>query len=142
MIEAAYQVGQAVTFFSSSACVYKHNATTGSQCAELKESDAYPAMAERGYGGKVLISEISVRNTGPERGTQDFRRSIPQCLWYYAPGTAARKSPAAILSKGLGRPSKTINKMIEFWGTEASPQFHVYQRLRERNRTKSYTAIS
>jgi len=40
-------------FFSSSACAYNVELEKDPNCLALKESDAYPAMAERGYGREV-----------------------------------------------------------------------------------------
>src|SRR5678816_231536 len=50
MIEAAYQAGVNRYFFSSSACVYNTLLQQDPNVRALKESDAFPAMAERGYG--------------------------------------------------------------------------------------------
>ncbi|MGB0970474.1 MAG: hypothetical protein ACPGVG_05870 [Mycobacterium sp.] len=37
-------------FFSSSACVYNAEKQVAAAVTALKETDAYPAMAEDGYG--------------------------------------------------------------------------------------------
>ena len=50
MIESAYQAGAQRYFFSSSACAYNVELQKDPNVRALKESDAYPAMAERGYG--------------------------------------------------------------------------------------------
>ncbi len=50
MIEAAYRAGAERYFFSSSACAYNTDLQKDPDVLALKESDAYPAMAERGYG--------------------------------------------------------------------------------------------
>jgi GDP-D-mannose 3', 5'-epimerase len=62
MIEAAYRAGVDRYFFSSSACAYSTLLQQDGKAPALKESDAYPAMAERGYGWEKLISEMFVRN--------------------------------------------------------------------------------
>src|SRR6266496_5897246 len=54
MLEAAYQAGVNRYFFSSSACVYNTFLQQDPNVRALKESDAYPAMPERGWLGKII----------------------------------------------------------------------------------------
>ncbi len=42
-------------FFSSSACVYNAEKQTDSKVTALREEDAYPAMAEDGYGWEKVV---------------------------------------------------------------------------------------
>src|ERR1700739_4748415 len=58
MIEAAYQAGARRYFFSPSACAYNTLLQQDPKVRALKEADAYPAMAERGYGWEKLLSEM------------------------------------------------------------------------------------
>ena len=53
MVEAAFQTGVQRYFFSSSACAYNTLLQRNANVRALKESDAYPAMAERGYGWEI-----------------------------------------------------------------------------------------
>jgi nucleoside-diphosphate-sugar epimerase len=55
-------------FFSSSACAYNTDLQRDPKVRALKESDAYPAMAERGYGWEKLISEMFCQEYWAERG--------------------------------------------------------------------------
>ncbi|MGH2708064.1 MAG: NAD-dependent epimerase/dehydratase family protein, partial [Actinomycetota bacterium] len=50
MLLAAVDAGMSRFFYSSSACVYAADKQLSPDVAPLKESDAYPAMAEDGYG--------------------------------------------------------------------------------------------
>ena len=50
MVEAAWRAGARRYFFSSSACAYNTLLQQDPAVTALKEADAYPAMAERGYG--------------------------------------------------------------------------------------------
>jgi hypothetical protein len=68
MIEAAYRAGADRYFFSSSACAYSTLLQEDTNARALKESDAYPAMAERGYGWEKLISEMFCQEYWAERG--------------------------------------------------------------------------
>src|SRR5277367_5962676 len=58
MIEAAWRAGATRYFFASSACAYNTDLQKDPNCKALKETDAYPAMAERGYGWEKLVSEM------------------------------------------------------------------------------------
>ena len=49
-------------FFSSSACVYNAEKQKDPKVTGLKESDAYPAMPEDGYGWEKLFSERMCRH--------------------------------------------------------------------------------
>ena len=70
MIEAAYRAGAKRYFYSSSACAYNTTLQQDPHVRALKESDAYPAMAERGYGWEKLISEMFCQEYWAERGLE------------------------------------------------------------------------
>jgi NAD-dependent epimerase/dehydratase family protein len=72
MIEAAYRAGVQRYFYSSSACVYNTQLQQDPDVLALKESDAYPAVAERGYGWEKLISEMFCQEYYAERGMKTF----------------------------------------------------------------------
>ncbi len=100
LIEAAYQAGAQRYFFSSSACAYNILLQQDPHVRALKESDAYPAMAERGYGWEKLISEMFCQEYWAERGLKTF---IARFHNVYGPhGTwdgGREKAPAAICRK-------------------------------------------
>ena len=58
LIEASYRAGARRYLYSSSACVYNADLQKGPNVRALKETDAYPALAERGYGWEKLICEM------------------------------------------------------------------------------------
>jgi len=72
MIEAAYRAGADRYFFSSSACAYSTLLQEDTNARALKESDAYTAMAERGYGWEKVISEMFCQEYWAERGMRTF----------------------------------------------------------------------
>jgi GDP-D-mannose 3',5'-epimerase len=100
MIEAAYRAGARRYFFSSSACAYNTDLQQDPNVRALKESDAYPAMAERGYGWEKLISEMFCEEYWAERG---MKTAIARFHNVYGPwGTwdgGREKAPAAICRK-------------------------------------------
>ena len=116
MIEAAYQAGVCRYFYSSSACAYNTLLQKDPNVRALKESDAYPAMAERGYGWEKLISEMFCEEYWAERGMKTF---IARFHNVYGPhGTwdgGREKAPAALCRKVI-QAIDTGKKDISIWG--------------------------
>jgi GDP-D-mannose 3',5'-epimerase len=116
MIEAAYRAGAQRYFFSSSACVYNTELQRDPNVRPLKESDAYPAMAERGYGWEKLLSEMMCQEYWAERGLKTF---IARFHNVYGPhGTwdgGREKAPAAVCRK-VAEAIDTGVHAIEIWG--------------------------
>jgi nucleoside-diphosphate-sugar epimerase len=100
MLESAYRAGARRYFFSSSACAYNTDLQQDPKVRALKESDAYPAMAERGYGWEKLMSEMFCQEYWAERG---LKTAIARFHNVYGPwGTwdgGREKAPAAICRK-------------------------------------------
>ncbi len=116
MIEAAYRAGAQRYFFSSSACAYNTDLQQDPQVRALKESDAYPAMAERGYGWEKLMSEMFCQEYWHERGLKTF---IARFHNVYGPhGTwdgGREKAPAAICRKVIEAKDQGL-QTISIWG--------------------------
>ncbi|MDX9881760.1 MAG: NAD-dependent epimerase/dehydratase family protein [Prolixibacteraceae bacterium] len=62
LLMAARDLGIDRFFYASSACVYNGEKQTDPNNPGLKESDAYPALAEDGYGWEKLFSERMCRH--------------------------------------------------------------------------------
>ncbi|MEM9658456.1 MAG: NAD-dependent epimerase/dehydratase family protein, partial [Planctomycetota bacterium] len=116
LIEAAYRAGAERYFFSSSACAYNTELQKDPQVRALKESDAYPAMAERGYGWEKLVSEMFCEEYWHERG---LKTAIARFHNVYGPcGTwdgGREKAPAAICRKVI-EAKDDESGCIEVWG--------------------------
>jgi nucleoside-diphosphate-sugar epimerase len=116
MIEAAYNAGADRYFYSSSACVYNTDLQKDISCRALKESDAYPAMAERGYGWEKLISEMFCQEYWAERG---LKTAIARFHNVYGPhGTwdgGREKAPAALCRKVIAAEDNGTCQ-VEVWG--------------------------
>ena len=116
MIEAAYRAGARRYFFSSSACAYNTDLQQSPDVLALKESDAYPAMAERGYGWEKLISEMFCQEYWSERGLETH---IARFHNIYGPnGTwdgGREKAPAAMCRKVI-EALDTGRHEIDIWG--------------------------
>lgn len=116
MIEAAYRAGARRYFYSSSACAYNTQLQKDPNVRALKESDAYPAMAERGYGWEKLFSEMFCEEYWHERG---MKTAIARFHNVYGPhGTwfgGREKAPAALCRKVI-EAIDTGKKDITIWG--------------------------
>jgi GDP-D-mannose 3',5'-epimerase len=116
MIEAAYRAGTERYFYSSSACAYNVTLQQDPNVRALKESDAYPAMAERGYGWEKLMSEMFCQEYWAER---QLKTAIARFHNVYGPsGTwdgGREKAPAAICRKVI-EAKDTGKYEITIWG--------------------------
>lgn len=116
MIESAWRAGAQRYFFSSSACAYNTLLQEEADCPALKESDAYPAMAERGYGWEKLMSEMFCQEYTAERG---LKTAIARFHNVYGPwGTwdgGREKAPAAICRKVIEAKDAGRHE-ITIWG--------------------------
>jgi GDP-D-mannose 3',5'-epimerase len=103
-------------FYASSACVYNGEKQTDPDNPGLKESDAYPALAEDGYGWEKLFSERMCRHF-----MEDFGLTTRVARFHnvYGPfGTfdgGREKAPAAMCRKIIDA-SITGNREIIIWG--------------------------
>ena len=126
MVEAAWRAGAERYFFSSSACAYNTDLQKDPKVRALKESDAYPAMAERGYGWEKLISEMFCQEYTAERGMPTF---IARFHNVYGPhGTwdgGREKAPAALCRKVI-EAKDTGAKEITIWGDGTQTRSFMY----------------
>jgi len=126
MIEAAYRAGVNRYFFSSSACAYNTTLQDDPNVRALKESDAYPAMAERGYGWEKLISEMFCQEYWAERKLETH---IARFHNVYGPnGTwdgGREKAPAA-LSRKVVEDLDTGSHDITIWGDGSQTRSFMY----------------
>ena len=103
-------------FFSSSACAYNVNLQSNEEVIALKESDAYPAMPEDGYGWEKLFSERMCNHF-----YEDYGIDVKVARYHnvYGPnGTydgGREKAPAALARKIIISKLKNIDE-IEVWG--------------------------
>ena len=116
LTEASYRAGVGRYFFSSSACAYNTDLQKTHEVVALKESDAYPAMAERGYGWEKLVSEMFCQEYWEERGLETHIARFhniygPNGTWF----GGREKAPAAMCRKVLEAQDSGEMK-IEIWG--------------------------
>ena len=126
MLEAAYEAGAQRYFYSSSACAYNTELQRDLNVRALKESDAYPAMAERGYGWEKLMSEMFCQEYWHERGLKTLIARFHNTYGPYGTWDGGReKAPAALCRKIID--AKDRNKSsIEVWGDGSQLRSYMY----------------
>ena len=116
MLMAARDCGVGRFFYASSACVYNGDLQTDPDNPGLKESDAYPALAEDGYGWEKLFSERMCRHFKEDYG---IVTRVARFHNVYGPfGTydgGREKAPAAICRKVIDKELKGTDEIV-IWG--------------------------
>jgi len=126
LLMAAKETGVERYFYSSSACVYNADKQRDENVTALKESDAYHAMAEDGYGWEKLFSERMCRHFREDYG---LTTRVARFHNVYGPlGTwegGREKAPAAVCRKVIC--AKLSGKHeIEIWGDGKQTRSFMY----------------
>jgi GDP-D-mannose 3',5'-epimerase len=126
MLEAARDSDVQRYFYSSSACVYAADKQTSADVVALRESDAYPAMPEDGYGWEKLFSERMARHFNEDYG---LTTRVARYHNVYGPnGTwdgGREKAPAAICRK-VATAAITGEHLIPIWGDGTQTRSFMY----------------
>lgn len=116
LLMASKEHGVSRYFYASSACVYNGDKQQQTDVTALKESDAYPALAEDGYGWEKLFSERMCRHFREDFGLET---RIARFHNVYGPfGTfegGREKAPAAICRKVI-EAKLSGTSTIDIWG--------------------------
>jgi GDP-D-mannose 3', 5'-epimerase len=126
MLMAARDADVGRYFFSSSACVYAADKQVNADVTALKESDAYPAMPEDGYGWEKLFSERMCRHFREDFGVET--RVARYHNVYGVEGTydgGREKAPAALCRK-IALAAITGRHEIEVWGDGGQTRSFMY----------------
>ncbi len=126
LIEAAYRAGAERYFYSSSACAYNTELQKDPKVRALKESDAYPAMAERGYGWEKLFSEMVCQEYWAERGMKTFIARFHNVYGPFGTWDGGReKAPAAMCRKVIEAHDRGTDKIV-IWGDGTATRSFMY----------------
>jgi nucleoside-diphosphate-sugar epimerase len=126
MLQAAVRYRVARYFYSSSACVYNGDKQKSFEAPLLREEDAYPALAEDGYGWEKLFSERMCRHFHEDFG---LYTRVARFHNVYGPwGTwfgGREKAPAAICRKVIEAKDSGKHE-IEIWGSGNQTRSFMY----------------
>jgi nucleoside-diphosphate-sugar epimerase len=124
MLEASHLNGAQRYFYSSSACIYPQGIQQDSDVTPLKESDAYPADPEEGYGWEKLytekLCEYYRNDFGLETRVARFH-NVYGPLGTYDGGR--EKAPAALCRKIA---AANDGDEIEIWGDGAQTRSFMF----------------
>ncbi|WP_036347100.1 NAD-dependent epimerase/dehydratase family protein [Mycolicibacterium aromaticivorans] len=123
---AAQEAGVDRYFYSSSACVYAAEKQTDSDVKPLRESDAYPAEPEDGYGWEKLFSERMARHFREDFGIKT--RTARYHNVYGPNGTfdgGREKAPAAVCRK-VALIAQGETDTLEIWGDGEQTRSFMY----------------
>jgi len=113
-------------FYASSACVYAADKQVSPEVVALKESDAYPAMPEDGYGWEKLFSERMCRHFREDFGVVTRVARYHNVYGPHGTWTGGReKAPAAICRKVIDA-KLTGRHHIEIWGDGRQTRSFMY----------------
>jgi GDP-D-mannose 3',5'-epimerase len=116
MLLAAREAEVERFFFSSSACVYPEHRQGAPEVTPLRESDAYPALPEDGYGWEKLFGERMCRHFREDFGLETRVARYHNVYGPHAAWAGGReKAPAAICRK-VAEAAATGSGRIEIWG--------------------------
>lgn len=126
MLQAARAAGVKRYFYSSSACVYNGDKQRDVNNPGLKEEDAYPALAEDGYGWEKLFSERMCRHFREDFG---LYTRVARFHNVYGPnGTwdgGREKAPAAICRKVIEAKLSGKHEIV-IWGDGTRTRSFMY----------------
>ena len=126
LLMAAKECNVQQFFFASSACVYNAEKQTSPEVVPLKESDAYPAMPEDGYGWEKLFSERMCRHFREDFGLDTRIARFHNVYGPHGTWTGGReKAPAAICRKVLEALHEK-KSTIEVWGDGEQTRSFLY----------------
>lgn len=126
LLQAARQIGVRRFFYASSACVYAADKQTDPDNPGLKESDAYPAMPEDGYGWEKLFSERMCRHFREDFGVETRVARLHNVYGPYGTYDGGReKAPAAICRKVI-EAKLSGRHQIEIWGDGEQTRSFMY----------------
>ncbi len=126
MLMAARECRAERYFFSSSACVYNAEKQMDPAQPSLKESDAYPALAEDGYGWEKLFSERMCRHFREDFGLQTRVARFHNVYGPFGTWDGGREKAPAALCRKVIHAVATGSGRIEIWGTGERTRSFMY----------------
>lgn len=113
-------------FFASSACVYPDYRQKKTDVEALKESDAYPAMAEDGYGWEKLFSERMCRHFREDFGLATRIGRYHNVYGPYGTWDGGREKAPAAISRKVALAVMAGKHEIEIWGDGEQTRSFMY----------------
>ena len=116
LLMAARATGVRKYFFSSSACIYPDHRQTDADVIALRESDAYPAMPEDGYGWEKLFGERMCKNFQDDFGLESRVFRFHNVYGPFGTWDGGREKAPAALCRKVIQAIDSGSYEIEIWG--------------------------
>lgn len=113
-------------FYSSSACVYAEEKQRDEDVTALKESDAYPAMPEDGYGWEKLFSERMIRHFREDFGMVTRVARFHNVYGPHGSWEGGREKAPAALSRKVIEAKLSDTPAIDIWGDGRQTRSFMY----------------
>ena len=126
MLLAARKHGVERFFYSSSACIYPASKQTDADVTALKESDAYPADCEDGYGWEKLFTERLCRHFREDFGIKTRIARYHNVYGPYGTWDGGREKAPAAVSRKVAMAVITGKHEIEIWGDGGQTRSFMY----------------
>jgi nucleoside-diphosphate-sugar epimerase len=126
MLVAAREAGVGRFFYSSSACVYAADKQLDPDNPFLTEPDAYPALAEDGYGWEKLFSERMARHFREDYGIATRVARYHNVYGPHGSWDGGREKAPAALCRKVATAKLTGGDEIEIWGDGEQSRSFLY----------------
>lgn len=126
LLMAARDLGVKRYFYASSACVYPDYRQGDADVMALKESDAYPAQPEDGYGWEKLFSERMCVNFHEDFGVNARVFRFHNVYGPYGTWDGGREKAPAALCRKVIEAADSGNHDIEIWGDGEQTRSFMY----------------
>ncbi len=126
LLMAARDASAGRYFFASSACVYNADKQMDPNVTALKESDAYPALPEDGYGWEKLFSERMCRHFREDYGLQARAARYHNVYGPLGTYNGGREKAPAALSRKIAEAVLSGQHEIEIWGDGEQTRSFMY----------------
>jgi nucleoside-diphosphate-sugar epimerase len=126
LLLAARDAGVRRYFFASSACVYNVDRQIQSDVTPLAEADAYPAMAEDGYGWEKLFSERMCRHFREDFGLETRVARFHNIYGPHGSYDDGREKAPAALCRKVAEAVLSGRHEIDIWGDGEQTRSFMY----------------
>lgn len=126
LLVAARDAGVKRFFYASSACVYALDKQQNAETSGLKESDAYPANPEDGYGWEKLFAERMCRHFSEDFGLETRVARFHNVYGPYGEYQGGREKAPAAITRKVVEAEITGTHAIEIWGDGEQSRTFMY----------------
>jgi len=116
MLRFSAENGVSKYFYASSACAYPTTIQGNTDAVGLKETDAYPAMAEDGYGWEKLFTERMCRHYMEETGMDTYVARFHNVYGTHTSWNDGREKAPAALTRKVIEAVISGHHHIDIWG--------------------------